>query len=42
MYGDDEIRGYIAETNGTITVYPERDWANPGYQHKNQFGSKEN
>jgi len=37
-YGDDDIRCRIAETNRTITVYPERDWANPGMQHKNQYG----
>jgi hypothetical protein len=42
MNGDDEIRCWLSETNVVINVnyYPSMDWANPGCQHKNQFGPK--
>ena len=39
-YGDDEIRCRKMETFRLIPVYPNLDWANPGCQHKNQFGPK--
>ena len=35
-----EVRCYLRERDNTIPVYPEKDWANPGCQHKNQFGPK--
>ncbi len=37
-YGDNEIRCRKIELNLTITIYPERDWANPGCQSKTKFG----
>lgn len=37
-YGDNEIRCRKLELNLTITIYPDRDWANPGCQSKNKFG----
>ena len=41
-YGDDEIRcrKYEAapDPEKRVQYYPERDWADPGCQHKNQFG----
>jgi len=36
--GDRELRCRLAETNQTVIVYPAKDWANPGCQHKNQHG----
>ena len=39
-YGDAEIRCRKKETFRLIPVYPNLDWANPGCQHKNQFGPK--
>ena len=37
-YGDNEIRCRKISVDCTIPVYPDRDWANPGCQHKHQFG----
>jgi len=37
MNGDDEIRCRVAETNLTFKIHFDRDWANPGYQHKNWY-----
>ena len=42
LSGDQELRARRAETDKTITLHPERDWANPGSQHANQFGPKVN
>lgn len=39
-YGDNEIRCRKMETLRLIPVYPSLDWANPGCQHKNQFGPR--
>ena len=39
-YGDNEIRCRKKEMFRLIPVYPNLDWANPGCQHKNQFGPK--
>ena len=39
-YGDNEVRCRHKELNVPFLIYPERDWANPGCQHKNQFGPK--
>ena len=36
--GDQDIRCQLRELDMTITLHPERDWANPGCQHKNQWG----
>jgi len=41
-YGDAEIRCQMLETELTFSVFPAKDWANPGSQHKNQFGPKVN
>jgi hypothetical protein len=38
--GDREIRCLLREMDRTIMVLPAKDWANPGCQHKNQFGPK--
>jgi len=38
--GDDEIRCQLLEMNLTIPFFPEKDWANPGWQHKNRVGPK--
>ena len=38
--GDEELRCTIAEKNNTIPFHPERDWANPGCQHRNQCGPR--
>ncbi|MCL2104554.1 MAG: thrombospondin type 3 repeat-containing protein, partial [Kiritimatiellaeota bacterium] len=38
--GDEEIRCRLNAVNLTVQIYPERDWANPGCQHKNQYGPK--
>jgi len=40
--GDEEIRCLFCEKDNTITVYPAKDWANPGCQHFKQFGPKVN
>ena len=37
-YADNEIRCRKLELTSTITLYPSKDWANPGCQSKNQFG----
>lgn len=37
-YGDDEVRCRKIELTPGITVYPKRDWANPGCQSFIQFG----
>ena len=37
-YGDNEIRCRKKELSVSFPIYPDRDWANPGCQHKNQFG----
>jgi hypothetical protein len=36
--GDDEVRCLRLEMDLTIPYYPGKDWANPGCQHKNQYG----
>ena len=36
-HGDDEIRARISETNLTFQIHFDKDWANPGYQHKNWY-----
>ena len=36
--GDHEVRCQRVEEVLTISIYPERDWANPGCQSYNQFG----
>jgi len=41
IIGDQEIRCLRMEERDDITVYPEKDWANPGMQHKNRMGSKD-
>ena len=38
FYGDDEIRSRKTSTYSLIPIYPNLDWANPGCQHKNQYG----
>ncbi|MBF0199132.1 MAG: hypothetical protein HQL32_15560, partial [Planctomycetes bacterium] len=38
LKGDNEVRARNQESNHTTTVYPKKDWANPGCQHKNQYG----
>ena len=40
LYGDQEIRCFLRERDmdDKVKFYPEKDWANPGCQHKNQFG----
>ena len=38
--GDQEIRCHKAEKPLIIPVYPEKDWADPGCQHKNQCGPR--
>jgi hypothetical protein len=40
--GDEEVRCWFNETKGTPPVYPEKDWANPGCQHFNQYGPRVN
>jgi hypothetical protein len=37
-YGDNEVRCRKKELSLSFTIYPEKDWANPGCQSKNQFG----
>lgn len=37
-YGDNEIRCRIRETTNRLPIFPSKDWANPGCQHKNQHG----
>ncbi|MGD9873180.1 MAG: hypothetical protein AB7T27_02810 [Kiritimatiellia bacterium] len=37
-YGDNEVRCRKIELDLTIPIYPDRDWANPGCQSKNEFG----
>lgn len=37
-YGDQEVRCRKIEQTHTLSVHPERDWANPGCQSKDQFG----
>ena len=39
-YGDEEIRCRAHQVNLNVQLFPERDWANPGCQHKNQWGPK--
>lgn len=39
-YGDDEVRCRKIEQSLSIPMYPASDWANPGCQHKNQYGPK--
>ena len=41
-FGDEDIRCQLLELNLTIAIFPEKDWANPGCQHKNQMGPKNN
>ncbi len=39
--GDQDIRCFKAEaTLPANAIFPKKDWANPGCQHKNQFGPK--
>ena len=40
LYGDNEIRCRKHELSLTISVYPDKDWANPGCQSKSQFGPR--
>lgn len=40
LYGDNEIRCRKQELSLTISVYPDKDWANPGCQSKSQFGPR--
>ncbi|MCL1921708.1 MAG: hypothetical protein FWG50_11665, partial [Kiritimatiellaeota bacterium] len=40
--GDQELRCRRREMLKEITVYPERDWANPGCQHLYQYGPRVN
>lgn len=37
-YGDNEVRARKKEVDYSVKSYPEKDWANPGSQSKNQFG----
>lgn len=39
-YADDEIRCRLRELDLSFEIYPEKDWANPGSQSRNQFGPK--
>ena len=39
-YGDEELRCRIHQTHLTLPIFPEKDWANPGCQHKDQWGPK--
>ena len=42
-YGDSEIRCRLLELDlQPVPIYPVKDWANPGCQHKNQFGPQAN
>ena len=36
LSGDREMRCYLRERDNTIQIHPDRDWANPGSQHKNK------
>ena len=40
--GDEEIRCQLNAVNLNFPIFPEKDWANPGCQHYNQFGPKVN
>jgi len=37
-YGDEELRCRIDSKNFIFPVFPNKDWANPGCQHKDQYG----
>jgi hypothetical protein len=41
-YGDNEFRAQLNMTKLTFQIYPEKDWANPGCQHANQYGPRVN
>ena len=41
-YGDNEIRCIKAEVILDFDIFPEKDWANPGCQHKDQWGPRPN